>query len=236
MRVTSEEFEALSRQAAGEDSFQRRRRKERGGQPLAPDGLLAEFTIPGPPRNKKNNPRITWPAIYAAGLTFGPKRPVCGLKSWLVYIRARLARGNAKAAEALLSGAINDKNFRANIIWSKAFEDFDRRSRRELQSRLDIRRPIPREEDRLIRVDADFYLAKGRPGTLDEPGIWEALFDVIESNGLVSNDYFLSVGTGTRRWPPKGRSKAAIAARAAWEPRTEVRLYDGGPRLYGEQL
>lgn len=191
--------------------------------------LLAEFTLPGC-SSKKNNPQVSWPAIAKLGLRLAPKRPVRGLKDWLVLVRANATRGNLKGVIGMLSQGLK---FYPAIQPSAKYQKFAKAARQYLNTRVDIRRPLVPPGETLV-VDALFFLPVGRAGTRDEPGLLEALFDVIEDNGIIGNDYWLKIGPNCDRiWPPKGQSKAAKAARAAWVPRAEVKIYSGEPRKHG---
>lgn len=85
----------------------------------------------------------------------------------------------------------------------------------------------------MLGVSARFYLGgRQRP---DLSGLLEALGDALEAGGVIGNDYWIGSWLRSERlWPPLTSTKAGRAARAEWDPRVDVHLYDLGERLRGD--
>lgn len=187
------------------------------------DHLLAHLTIPGAPANKKNRPRPTWPWLYRQRLQH-QGRKVTSLQDLFLAIDGHVASGDLWQARNLLQGAAQD--LRPIIQPNSEFTRWARGVARVVKARPDLPRPLA-PSGQLLKVEALFYLApRQRP---DLPGLLEAVCDSLEKCGLLESDYWVNdFGRSARVWPPKGGSKRAKAEREAWEPRTEVFVYDGG--------
>jgi len=135
---------------------------------------------------------------------------------------------NKKNSPILYRRKGKDGQVRPGILPSRDFQKWEKGAIRYFDRRRDLRRPLA-ESGELLLLNALFFLApRQRP---DLPGLLEAVCDALEKGGLIANDYWInSFGRSRRIWPPKGGSKAAKAARAAWVPRTEAYIYTTGER------
>lgn len=109
------------------------------------------------------------------------------------------------------------------ILPSAEYRAWERRAVAALQAQGLNRAGVP--ESTLLGLEVAFYLGfRHQP---DLPGLLEAVFDALQKAKVLRNDYWIEVlePRPRRVWPPRGGSKSVKAAREAWRPRVEGRLY-----------
>ena len=191
---------------------------------------VAHLVIPGAPQGKKNSPQIAYTGISSFRLQVpkksGGTRLVVGLKDFLWYLHAAIRASRSREVLNLLTRGASQIHGRP--MPSADFRRWDRTAKAAVKARADLALPVI-PAGHLITINALFYLApRQRP---DLPSLLQAVCDSLEDAGVFSNDYFVNGFARSRRiWPPAGGSKAAKAARAAHQPRTEIWIYDDGKK------
>ena len=183
--------------------------------------VLLRVTVPGPPANKKNRPIPAWPWIASQRLRTHDGKPVRGLRdflAWLLYGWARRSPG----AYAMLLAAVT--NLRPVIFPNREYVVWEKAAKKAILAASGGFK-IESGRGRMLGVTAKFYLApRQRP---DLPGLYEAVFDALESSGAISSDYWINSTDGSKRfWPPSGSSNAVKLARESWVPRTTIEVWE----------
>ncbi len=191
---------------------------------------VLHLRLEGNPAGKKNSQQVTYTGISSFRLrrrktVGGPLLPVKGLKDFLLSLHSLVRRSQTREVLNLLERA-------AAIVHPRPMPSTDFRewsaAARDKWNPLPFPRPVvPRGH--LVTLNCLFYLGpRQRP---DLGSLLQAVCDVLQDVGVFDNDYTVDdFGRSRRIWPPPGGSKAKDAAREAHVPRTEVWIYDDGPK------
>lgn len=189
--------------------------------------LLTHLIVPGKPYGKKNRPQLFHSGIAPMNLLAvkdGKRKKIKDLPGYLWYVRSAVERGALTHAKELLSRGA--RNIRPIASPSKDYRDFQARALKVFRQRIDVAKPLV-GRDHWLLVNCKFFLAPRQRPDLD--GLLAAVADVLESGGLIKNDYRIAGwGKSRRIFPPTGSTVNAKAARRRWRARTEIWVYDLG--------
>lgn len=170
-----------------------------------PDSPLVRFSIPGRAAGKKTSASVIFPGISKLAIRKTPRMlaqarrdgkkggpMVFGVRDLLQYLGETIPRNIAAAAALCFkAGAVAQPI----IVPPKSHDDWKKTALRAV-ARVRCPRPVV-PQGHLIRLEAVIYLAAGQTGDL--VNFIEALQDMLQEAGIITNDYWVNGFGDTRR-------------------------------------